>query len=134
MKLQFSAEQRSVCEQSAIPDSILQDGILTMRTDLLVKELIEQRLSGVKPQISARYFHENLSGMIVGLCRILRERIKCNICALSGGVFQNTLLLEIVSTLLESEGFVVLKHQLIPPNDGGIALGQAAAAMRKLNS
>ena len=72
--------------------------------------------------------------MIVETCRILRKRLECNICALSGGVFQNTLLLESVMSRLEQDGFRVLRHHLIPPNDGGIALGQAVAAMKKLNS
>ena len=49
--------------------------------------------------------------------------------ALSGGVFQNRLLLELVDDGLTEMGFKVLKHSLIPPNDGGIALGQAVYGM-----
>ena len=49
--------------------------------------------------------------------------------ALSGGVFQNRLLLELVDDGLAERGFEVLKHSLIPPNDGGIALGQAVYGM-----
>ena len=49
--------------------------------------------------------------------------------ALSGGVFQNRLLLELVDDGLTEMGFEVLKHSLIPPNDGGIALGQAVYGM-----
>ena len=44
---------------------------------------------------------------------------------LTGGCFQNTLLLDMVQTALERDGFRVLVHSLVPPNDGGIALGQA---------
>ena len=50
--------------------------------------------------------------------------------ALSGGVFQNRLLLRMVEEGLEKEHFTVLRHHLIPANDGGIALGQAAYAMQ----
>ena len=50
----------------------------------------------------------------------------------SGGVFQNRLLLELTDHMLLEQGFEVLKHQLLPPNDGGIALGQAVYAMAYL--
>ena len=134
MKLQFSAEQAGAVAVENLPAPEMQDGVLTMRTDLLVNELIERRLSGESAGILARIFHEKLAVMIVESSRILRKRLECNICALSGGVFQNTLLLESVTNRLEREGFRVLRHHLIPPNDGGIALGQAVAAMKKLNS
>ena len=55
-------------------------------------------------------------------------------CALTGGVFQNALLADLVSAELERNGFEVLRHREVPPNDGGIALGQALAAMYMLNS
>jgi len=48
---------------------------------------------------------------------------------LSGGVFQNRLLLRLCDEALQQRGFTVLKHSLVPPNDGGIALGQAIYAM-----
>ncbi len=134
MKLQFFAESAGTVSVGNLPAPEMQDGVLTMRTDLLVKELIERRLSGESTGILARIFHEKLAVMIVESCRILRKRLECNICALSGGVFQNTLLLESVMSRLEQDGFRVLRHHLIPPNDGGIALGQAVAAMKKLNS
>ena len=53
--------------------------------------------------------------------------------ALSGGVFQNRLLLEMVEEDLTKMGFTVLRHHLVPPNDGGIALGQAVYGMEYLN-
>jgi len=51
--------------------------------------------------------------------------------ALSGGVFQNMLLLERTTDRLETQGFRVLRHRQVPPNDGGISLGQAVIASRK---
>ena len=62
----------------------------------------------------------------------IREQSGCNKAALSGGVFQNRLLLELTDHMLKQQGFEVLKHQLVPPNDGGIALGQAVYAMAYL--
>jgi hydrogenase maturation protein HypF len=48
--------------------------------------------------------------------------------ALSGGVFQNRLLFRLTMAALQKEGFDVLTHRLVPPNDGGISLGQAVIA------
>ncbi len=63
----------------------------------------------------------------------VRTQKKCNQVALSGGVFQNRLLLELVEKELLNRKFQVLRHHLIPPNDGGIGLGQAVYGMAYLN-
>ena len=59
----------------------------------------------------------------------LAEKTGCQTAALSGGVFQNGLLLRLTEDGLIANGFHVLTHQMIPPNDGGIALGQAFYGM-----
>jgi hydrogenase maturation protein HypF len=76
------------------------------------------------PVISAR-FHNAVAGLVRDLCLLLRERENLSRVALSGGVFQNVTLLERAERLLAAAGFTVLIHKLVPPNDGGIALGQA---------
>ncbi|MEE9515001.1 MAG: hypothetical protein V3V54_03120, partial [Candidatus Brocadiales bacterium] len=73
--------------------------------------------------ISAR-FHNILSGMIVEVARRVGE----DRVVLSGGCFQNRYLLERTVQELEKEGFRVYTHQRVPPNDGGISLGQVAVA------
>jgi hydrogenase maturation protein HypF len=79
------------------------------------------------PVISAR-FHNTVARAIVEACgRIHQSDGICDVC-LSGGTFQNMLLLETVATGLEKRGLRVHVHRLVPANDGGIALGQAAVA------
>jgi len=72
----------------------------------------------------------NLRGTdaVVDACRAVRTERGLTSVACSGGVFQNALLLGLVVDGLEAEGFRVLLHSRVPPNDGGISLGQAACA------
>ena len=62
------------------------------------------------------------------LCLTIRKEINCNTVALSGGVWQNQLLLEKTVTLLTSSNFDILLHKQVPVNDGGLALGQLMIA------
>ncbi len=77
--------------------------------------------------ISAR-FHNTLALVVREVCQGIRQETGLDGVALSGGVFQNCTLTERVVSLLEGEGFRVFTHSLVPPNDGGLALGQAAVA------
>ena len=81
--------------------------------------------------ISAR-FHNTVADVIVRCCDWLRHETGLSAVALSGGVFQNVLLLEQACHLLEDHGFRVLIHHQVPANDGGISLGQAVVANRLL--
>ena len=66
------------------------------------------------------------------VCRVLRDETGLNEAALSGGVWQNLTLLGKTLDLLESSGFTTYTHRVVPPNDGGLALGQAAVANHQL--
>lgn len=77
--------------------------------------------------IAAR-FHRGLAASIVEVARRVRTGTGLGTVGLSGGVFQNVTLAEQVRRLAEEDGFRVLTHRLVPPNDGGLALGQAAVA------
>ena len=81
----------------------------------------------------AYLFHGQLAQFIVAACVQVRTKTNISTAALSGGVFQNHLLTELTTAKLKQQGFHVLRHSLIPPNDGGICLGQAVAAMYHLN-
>ena len=79
------------------------------------------------PTIAAR-FRNGVARAILDGCRVVRARAGLATAALSGGVFQNRLLLERAIDLLEADGFAVLRHRQVPCNDGGISLGQAVVA------
>jgi hydrogenase maturation protein HypF len=77
-----------------------------------------------KPILSAR-FHNGVAEMVKNVAIALREDTGISRVALSGGVWQNTQLLTKTVVLLHKEKFSILLHRQVPPNDGGIALGQA---------
>jgi hydrogenase maturation protein HypF len=73
-------------------------------------------------------FHNTLCAAIVEVCQRIRRQEKLTRVCLSGGVFQNMYLLKRTVKDLDKDGFQVFLHALVPPNDGGISLGQAAIA------
>ncbi len=92
----------------------------------MIHAIIVDLQRGVPVGIIACAFHNTLAAMILAVARQVGEmRV-----ALSGGVFQNTRLLEQTVTGLSAAGFQPYWHQRVPSNDGGIALGQAVAALR----
>jgi hydrogenase maturation protein HypF len=95
---------------------------------MVLRRAVEDLISGVpREQVAAR-FHLSVAQMIVEVATIIRERQALNRVVLSGGVFQNMLLLSNASRLLRDSGFEVFTHHRVPTNDGGISLGQAAIA------
>ena len=75
-------------------------------------------------------FHQTVAAAVFDLCQRIREASGTARVVLSGGVFQNRLLTEEVAQLLAGGGFDTYCHRLVPPNDGGLALGQAVIAGR----
>lgn len=124
--------QKSVVEKNNSINRNIKADLYYLPTLSLVKELAERKLAGENSNQLALHFHRGLAGMIVSACEKAREETGINTVALSGGVYQNKLLLDYSVTMLEERGFHVLRHHLLPPNDGGISLGQAVAAMRSL--
>lgn len=85
------------------------------------------------PVLSAR-FHNSVVQLSLELCRRIRQQTGVKTVALSGGVWQNRLLLERTVRQLRADGFEVLLHRRVPANDGGLALGQALIAARVYRS
>jgi hydrogenase maturation protein HypF len=86
----------------------------------LISSVVKDQQAGRPASLVAARFHNALVNWIVEVA----ERVKEKQIVLSGGVFQNRYLAERAAAVLESHGFVVYMHQKVPPNDGGIALGQ----------
>lgn len=102
-----------------------EENFLYLETEVLIQWIAERKLAGESSGKLALLFHEVLADMVSEAALRIREKTGVNVVALSGGVFQNLLLLEMCQKRLEKNGFRVLTHSLVPANDGGIALGQA---------
>jgi hydrogenase maturation protein HypF len=93
-----------------------------------VRAVLRDVRAGEAPAVVAARFHVGLAAGLVDAATRLCDQHGVGTVALSGGVFQNVVLLRAVSAGLVDAGLEVLRHRRVPPNDGGIALGQAAVA------
>jgi hydrogenase maturation protein HypF len=73
-------------------------------------------------------FHQALVRLLAEACVRIGEETGMRTIALSGGCFQNRFLTQRLSAALEAKGYTVFTHRLVPPNDGGLALGQVVVA------
>ncbi len=108
------------------------EGRIIVETPDIVRGVVEDLLVGTRTEQIGSRFHATLADVIVRACGHVRERSGLERVALSGGVFQNILLLRHAVDGLRRSGFRVYTHRQVPPNDGGLALGQAAIAARTL--
>jgi hydrogenase maturation protein HypF len=100
-----------------------------------IRRIVEDLQAGVDTARIAAGFHATVAEIAASVCGALAsERPTVKNVVLSGGCFQNVRLLRQVRRRLEAVGFVVHTHRRVPPNDGGIALGQAAVANARIHS
>ena len=98
----------------------------------LFYRIVDEKLGGKDSEELAYFFHKELARITVDEAVRIREESGCDTVALSGGCFQNTLLLALTKAGLEEKGFTVLTAHEVPPNDGGISLGQCLKGMHDL--
>ena len=140
MALEFAAEayeqQNDLEKQTVKMDPLLykEEGRFILNTSLLVQKIAEAKLQGADSGRLAYLFHQTLAEQVTAACMEARNVSGRQKVALSGGVFQNRLLLRLTEERLMEEGFEVLRHRMVPPNDGGIAIGQAAYGMYQLQN
>jgi hydrogenase maturation protein HypF len=94
----------------------------------MIRAIASERAAGTEPGMIARRFHSTVVEMIAVMCHKIRAESGLNTVVLSGGVFLNALLTREASARLERDEFRVYRHRLVPPGDGGLALGQIAIA------
>jgi len=97
----------------------------------MIAEIIADIDAGVRSAVIAHRFHQSVASAATDVCLRISAATGLERVILSGGVFQNRLLTEMIYTPLSQKGLNVFTHRLVPPNDGGIALGQAAIAGRR---
>lgn len=138
MALEFAAEayeqkdHKQKQNEKIDPLVYEENGHVILNTQLLVQRIVEAKLQGADSGRLAYWFHEILAEQITAVCVEARNVSGRQKAVLSGGVFQNRLLLRLTEERLTEEGFEVLRHRMVPPNDGGIAVGQAAYGMAQL--
>jgi len=116
-------------KSGSYPFSIVEEGGMRV---VKLKELLAALVRDVRnktpvPEISLK-FHHTVAEIAAAMCKLIAGESKINQVVLTGGVFQNRLLLRLATDALRTEGFSVLTHHLVPCNDGGISLGQAVVA------
>ncbi len=99
-----------------------------------VNEILTDKKKGISNNLISAKFHFTIAEIILFISKKYRNSHSINDIALSGGVFQNRVLLSKAVELLKAEGFNVYWNKLVPPNDGGISLGQAYLATQKGSS
>ena len=129
----WMTEKKDIPENPGTSASSTEERKFVLNTGDIVAYLVQEKLAGEDSGKLAYEFHRALAEQILAACEAAEQETGIKKVALSGGVFQNRLLLELVDDGLAERGFEVLKHSLIPPNDGGIALGQAAYGMAYVN-
>jgi hydrogenase maturation protein HypF len=94
----------------------------------IIRAVAEDVTRGTDSKLIARRFHSTMVELIATVCDRIRQATGLNSVALSGGVFMNVLLVHEVSDRLRRAGFQTYRQRLVPPNDGGLSLGQLAIA------
>ncbi|MCD5397583.1 carbamoyltransferase HypF [candidate division NPL-UPA2 bacterium] len=107
-----------------------EEGVFIVNPHLIIREIIDDLEGGIAASFISAKFHRTLAWIIGEVCNLIRRESGLDKVVLSGGVFQNMFLLKRALPLLREGGFQVYTHHKVPPNDGGISLGQAVIADR----
>jgi len=117
-------------EMGEYPFELLEENeTLIVNPDPIIEAIVEDIKKKEAPFIISARFHNSIASTISGMAQRIREETGLSDIFLTGGVFQNHVLLARVWDILKGDGFRVYIHRKVPPNDGGISLGQAFYAL-----
>ena len=134
MRLETLARTVPAAAVTPIPVPLRGASTMVIDTASLVAELIERRQAGRGIAELAATFHESLAMAVTAACAQLAEAHGVSRIALSGGVFQNALLLGRTMELLDQRRLAAFTNRSVPVNDGGVSLGQALVAAARAGS
>jgi len=134
-RINYEGQAAAELEQLADPGEALAYPVVIaggdpfqLATGGVIRAVVDDIHAGVAASLVAARFHNGLADGVVAACRRVRDATGLGVVALSGGVFQNVVFTERVVAGLRAGGLRVLTHSRVPPNDGGISLGQAVVA------
>jgi hydrogenase maturation protein HypF len=132
MQLEYLATARI---RTSYPTRVVeQDDVLLIDPEPIIRGVVNDLVRGTPVSTIATKFHNSIIAFSLDTCKRLRRRYNINRVALSGGSFQNRLLLSGLTRALKTSGFVPVFHQKVPYNDGGISLGQVIIANNHVSS
>jgi len=126
----MALESASDPQESGFYEMLLKNDIIDPLP--MIRAIVAELNDGVSAGCIAARFHNSLVRMSVEACLQIRQETELRTVAISGGVWQNMRLMNLILPALEAEGFTPLIHTQLPPNDGCVSLGQAAVALARL--
>lgn len=128
----LAAEVIECVDPDAYGFSIHPGECLEIGCQSIIQQICRDLRSGIERRVIAAQFHHAVAKMVTEVAKLASREVDTRKVGLTGGVFQNVLLLELTKRQILENGFQVLTHSVLPPNDGGIALGQAVVARNSI--
>ncbi|WP_369386948.1 carbamoyltransferase HypF [Streptomyces sp. CG1] len=128
LELEAAALEARNADSVSYPFGLTGAGVLACDAAPMLRALLADRRRGIPAPVLAARFHRGVARAVIEICRRARAQTGLTTVALTGGVFANALLEEETAALLAGARFAVLRHREVPPNDGGLALGQLMVA------
>ena len=126
--MRLEAAAADACDDDGYPLPVGSSSPLRFDWRPLIAAVAADAADGIAAATIAGRFHRGVATLIVDVCERLRAETGIGTVGLTGGVFQNALLVRLAGERLRAAGFDLLLHHRVPPNDGGLALGQAVLA------